>query len=137
MVCIAAFSNVGVDHVSKQRAFVPKAAAAGASAIEVVRGAFGNKGQQLLDCAQLYYAYLAWHNVPVVHTETLDGNARDTVALQLAVTANKTMIRFKAVAKETGKTWVYHVALFIVPHSPHRPQVRCRPAPVPVALTCI
>lgn len=30
------------------------------------------------------------------------------------------MVLFKAVAKETGKTWVFRIALFIVPRTVHK-----------------
>ena len=105
--------HIGVDYVSKQKAFVPSAAPGTASSEEVLRSAFGIKGQQLLDVARLYDAYQAWHDA--THTETPTDAAREAVALKLAVTANRMMVAFKAVAKETGKTWVYHIALFIVP----------------------
>ena len=84
-----------------------------------MKAAYGNKGQQLLDCARLFDAYKAWHDA--THMETPDDAQREAVALQLAVTANRMMVAFvKTVAKETGKTWVYHIALFIVPRTVRR-----------------
>ena len=110
--------RVGVDFVSTQKAFVPKTAAPAAPTLEVLRAAFGNKGQQLLECAQLFDAYKDWHDA--THRETPDDAARESVALLLAKTANRLMVAFKTVAKETGKTWVYHIALFIVPRTVRR-----------------
>ena len=106
---------VGCDHVDKQSAFVPREHSAESSTLEVMRAAFGNKGQQLLECAQLFDAYVAWHDA--THLETPTDADCEKVALKLAVTANKMVTAFKTVAKETGKTWVYHIALFIVPRT--------------------
>ena len=109
---------IGCDFRSKQPAFVPSQADGNAGAEEVMKAAYGNKGQQLLDCARLFDAYKAWHDA--THMETPDDAQREAVALQLAVTANRMMVAFKTVAKETGKTWVYHIALFIVPRTVRR-----------------
>lgn len=106
---------IGLDFVSKQKAFVPQEAEAGATAEEVMRQAFGLKGQQLLDCARLYDAYKDWHDA--THMATPDDATREAVALRLAITANRLMVAFKVVAKESGKTWVYHIALYIVPRT--------------------
>ena len=105
----------GVDFAGHQTAFVPRNVAPSASTLEVLRAAFGNKGQGLLECAQLFDSYKAWHDA--THLETPNDAARESVALKLAQAANRLMIHFKTVAKETGKTWVYHIALFIVPRS--------------------
>ena len=85
---------------------------ADASSDEVLKRAYGIKGENLLEVARLFDAYKDWHDA--LHLETPDEEAREKVALRLAITANRMVIRFKAVAKETGKTWVYHIALFIV-----------------------
>ena len=110
---------IGEDFVSKEKAFTPQQALAGASTEEVLRRAFGLKGQQLLDCARLYDAYKDWHDA--THLPTPDAPAaREKVALKLAITANRMMVAFKVVAKETGKTWVYHIALYIVPRTVYK-----------------
>ena len=112
---------VGEDFVCKQGAFVPSTTGPGdarLSADEVLKRAFGLKGQQLLDCARLFDAYKDWHDA--THLPTPDDVARETVALRLAITANKMMVAFKTVAKETGKTWVYHIALYMVPRTVRR-----------------
>ena len=109
---------VGCDFVSKQSAFTPRQHSPQSSTLEILRAAFGNKGQQLLECAQLFDAYLDWHDA--THMDTPTDADCERVALRLAVTANRLMIAFKTVAKETGKTWVYHMALFIVPRSVRR-----------------
>ena len=107
--------HVAADHVSKQTAFIPQQAAANASSDVVMRQAFGLKGSQLLDCARLFDAYRAWHDA--THLATPEDSDRERVALKLAITANTMMVHFKTVAKETGKTWVYHIALYIVPRT--------------------
>ena len=109
---------VGQDFVAKQGAFVASQAAADATTDEVMKRAFGVKGQNLLDCARLFDAYKDWHDA--LHMDTPDAGAREKVALELALTANRLMVLFKAVAKETGKTWVFHIALFIVPRTVHK-----------------
>ena len=106
---------IATDHANKQTAFVSQAVAVGATSEEVMRANFGNKGQQFLDCARLFDAYKAWHDA--THLDTPTDADREAVALKLAVTANRMMVAFKTVAKETGKTWVYHIALFIVPRT--------------------
>ena len=107
--------HVGVDRVGKQKNFAPKETdhPAGLSTLQLLRAAFGNKGQQILECAQLFDAYKAWHDA--THLDTPDDDACEAVALRLALSANRMMRAFKTVAKESGKTWVYHIALFIVP----------------------
>ena len=60
----------------------------------------------------------AWHDA--THMETPDAAAREAVAYTLAITANSMMVAFKTVAKETGKTWVFHIALFIMPRTVHK-----------------
>ena len=67
-----------------------------------------------MDCT--WYTHQAWHDA-THFLETPDDAACEAVALKLAITANRLMIAFKTVAKETGKTWVYHIALYIVPRS--------------------
>ena len=107
---------IGQDFATKQTAFTSRGTGtADASSDEVLKRAYGIKGENLLEVARLFYAYKDWHDA--LHMETPDKEAREKVALRLAITANRLMIRFKAVAKETGKTWVYHIALFIVPRS--------------------
>ena len=46
---------------------------------------------------------------------TFDAAARESVALRMAVAANAMTEKFKVVAKESGKTWIFHIALFIAP----------------------
>ena len=108
---------VGVDFVGKQKAFVPRQRpeAATSSTLELLRAAFGNKGQQILECAELFDAYKDWHDA--THLDTPTDAECQRVALKLAITANRLMIAFKTVAKEAGKTWVYHISLFIVPRT--------------------
>ena len=109
--------HIGADFLKKQAGFTASAAA-GTSAEEIMRNAYGVKGQQILDTARLFDAYKEWHDT--LHLETPDAAARERVALQAAIAGNKMVIAFKAVAKETGKTWVFHIALYIVPRSVHR-----------------
>ena len=109
--------HIGADFLKKQAGFAASTAA-GASAEEIMRNAFGVKGQQLLDTARLFDAYKEWHDT--LHLATPDAAARERAALQAAIAGNRMMIAFKAVAKETGKTWVFHIALYIVPRSVHR-----------------
>ena len=109
---------IGEDFATKEKSFTARRPAAGASTAEVMRHAFGLKGQQLLDVARLYDSYKDWHDA--THLSTPDAAARESVALKLAITGNRMMHAFKVVAKETGKTWVYHIALFIVPRTVHR-----------------
>ena len=80
-----------------------------------MKRAYGTKGQNILDCARLFDSYKDWHDA--LHMDTPDDAARENAAFRLAITANRLMVRFKTVAKETGKTWVYHIALFIVPRT--------------------
>ena len=117
---------IGCDFRSKQPAFVPSEADANASTELVMKAAYGNKGQQLLDCARLFDAYKDWHDA--THLETPNDAARESAALRLAITANRMMVAFKAVAKETGKTWVYHIAVFIVPRTVRRCANRNQPS---------
>ena len=109
--------HIAIDHVGKQKKFTPKETdhPAGLSTLELLRANFGNKGQQLLECARLFDAYKTWHDA--THLDTPDDSACEAVALKLALSANRMMRAFKTVAKESGKTWVYHIAVFIVPRT--------------------
>ena len=109
---------IGIDFTSKQKAFVPSEVGPDATTAQIMKAAFGIKGQQLLDCARLFDTYKAWHDA--THMETPDAAAREAVAYTLAITANSMMVAFKTVAKETGKTWVFHIALFIMPRTVHK-----------------
>ena len=106
---------IAEEHLTTQTAFTPTAAAASQTTADIMKRAYGAKGENILDVARLFDTYKDWHDA--LHLSTPDQAARERVALRLAVTANRLMICFKAVAKETGKTWVYHIALFIVPRS--------------------
>ena len=46
---------------------------------------------------------------------TPDQAERESVALQMALAANLMMAKFKLVAAESGKTWIFHMALYIAP----------------------
>ena len=69
------------------------------------------KGQQLFNAATLWDSYKAWHDTTFM--ETADEAARHAVALQMAIAANRMTAQFKVVAKESGKTWIFHIALYI------------------------
>ena len=47
--------------------------------------------------------------------KTADEAERHAVALQMAVAANAMTQKFKLCAAESGKTWIFHMALYIAP----------------------
>ena len=79
----------------------------------VLTGRYGVKGQQLYNSAMLWDSYKEWHDS--TFDITLDKEARERVALRMARAASEMMAWFKVVAKESGKTWIFHIALYIAP----------------------
>ena len=119
---------VGEDFLAKQTAIQPLANGASDDALTVLTNRYGVKGQQLFNAASLWDAYKDWHDTTFM--TTLDEEARQSVALHMAVAANAMMERFKVVAKESGKTWIFHIALFIAPRQVARLVAKkCMPLP--------
>ena len=61
----------------------------------------------------LWDSYKDWHDS--TFEPTLSAGAKEAVALRMARAANEMMRWFKVVAKESGKTWIFHIALYIAP----------------------
>ena len=104
----------GEDFLEKQTALKPLPNGARDDPLTVLTKRYGLKGQQLFNAASLWDAYKEWHDTTFM--ATFSAEAREAVALRMAVAANSMTEKFKVVAKESGKTWIFHIALFIAPH---------------------
>lgn len=104
----------GEDFLAKQTAIRPlPAGQAAADPLTVLTRRYGVKGQQLFNSAMLWDSYKDWHDS--TFEPTLSAGAKEAVALRMARAANEMMRWFKVVAKESGKTWIFHIALYIAP----------------------
>ena len=121
---------VGEDFLAKQTAIRPLAGDATDSDLEILKKRYGVKGQQLYNSATLWDCYKEWHDTMFLATP--DATAREEVALQMAIAANAMMEKFKTVATESGKTWIFHIALYIAP----RQVFRCASPSLPCLLLC-
>ena len=104
---------IGEDFLDKQSSLKPLRAAADASAEDVLRARYGAKGKEILNQARLYDCYVRWHNTNYINTPDEAGKA--TAALANALAAHDLVVAFKSAAQETGKTWIFHIILFILP----------------------
>ena len=104
----------GEDFLEKQSALTPLPKGARDDPLTVLTKRYGVKGQQLFNAASLWDTYKEWHDTTFM--AAFDAAARESVALRMAVAANAMTEKFKVVAKESGKTWIFHIALFIAPH---------------------
>ena len=108
---------VGEDFLAKQTAMEPRTGATDCH-LTVLTDRYGVKGRQLYNTAKLWDAYKQWHDTMYMATDT--EAARESVALKMAVSANAMTEKFKTVATESGKTWIFHLALYIAPRQVHR-----------------
>ena len=109
---------VGEDFLTKQTQLTPAAATASADPLTVLTKRYGLKGRELFNAASLWDAYKNWHDTTFMATP--DEAARKEVALRMVVAANAMTTWFKLVAKESGKTWIFHIALYIATRQVHR-----------------
>ena len=56
---------------------------------------------------------MAWHNTN--YLDTPSDAAKASVALASALAAHDLVVAFKAAAQDTGKTWIFHIILYILP----------------------
>ena len=103
----------GEDFLEKQTALKPLPNGARDDPLTVLTKRYGLKGQQLFNAASLWDAYKEWHDTTFM--ATFSAEAREAVSLRMAVAANSMTEKFKVVAKESGKSWIFHIALFIAP----------------------
>ena len=104
---------VGEDFLSKQATMQPLVGNARDDCLTLLKKRYGAKGQQLYNTATLWDCYKAWHDTTFM--KTADEAERHAVALQMAVAANAMTQKFKLCAAESGKTWIFHMALYIAP----------------------
>ena len=123
---------VGEDHLAKQtRLLEPVSGQAQDDPPRIVlNNRYGVKGQQLFNTAKLWDSYKTWHDTTFMPTP--NEAEREAVALRMAVAANELTSWFKVVAKESGKTWIFHIALYISTRQVARSSIQ-----MPHALDCV